>query len=49
MILNLLEKVLMETGSTPNRYMIAMGKLVRKTRHGAELSQVEQAKQISIQ
>jgi transcriptional regulator with XRE-family HTH domain len=48
MILNLLEKVLKETGSTPNKFTIGMGKLVRKARHEAGLSQTELAKQIYV-
>ena len=48
MILNLLEKVLKETGSTPNKFTIGMGKLVRKARHEAGLSQAELAKQIYV-
>lgn len=45
---NLLEKVLKETGSTPNKFTIGMGKLVRKARHEAGLSQAELAKQIYV-
>lgn len=48
MVFNLLNKILKETDSTPNKFTVKMGELVRKARHEAGLSQADLVERIYV-